>query len=457
MSLRSQVMKGGVFLALRQIVGLVLSLAGMLLVTSVIGPKAFGIYSGVSLLMVFLLNVGQWGINVYLVRREGELEEADQQQAFWLLWLIGGSIAGLSCISAPLVALLVRQPEFGPVGLAMFPSLLLQILATVPLARLERNLDYRKVAGVELAAQAVFLSLAFPLAKAGYGVWAPVLGWWGQQLLSCVAFYILSPFRLGWRWDQGRIGAMLGYGLGFSLSTWVWLLRNLVSPLVVGRFAGAEALGYINMAIRIAEMLGFVKSVAWRVALAALGRVQNDRGRLIEAINEGMRLQVLSLGPFLLAFAVLGYWVVPLVLGEQWLPMMEVFPFIALGLLIQVLFALHSSVLYVLGRNWAVMHFHLLHIAVFAGTALLLVPPMGMLGYGWAEVVALLTYGFLHWQLTRHLGKPHYGIAGIWAVAFGLALFWKPLGLGAFLPLLLVLVWPQTWHSLGRYLRMVRA
>jgi PST family polysaccharide transporter len=457
MSLRSQVMRGGVFLALRQAVGLALSLGGMLLVTSAIGPKAFGIYSGVTALMVFLLNVGQWGINVYLVRKEGELQDPDLQQAFWLLLLLGGGITLLSCSLLPLIALFNRQPEFVPVGLALFPSLLLQILATVPLARLERSLDYRRIAWVELAAQATFLLLAFPLARAGYGVWAPVLGWWGQQLLTAIAFYALSPVALRWRWDQGRSRAMLGYGLGFSLSTWVWLLRNLVSPLVVGRFAGAEAVGYVNMAIRLVEMLGFVKTVAWRIAIAALGRVQGDRAKLVEAINEGMRLQVLSLGPFLLGFALLGYWIIPLVMNPKWLPVMQVFPFVALGLLVQVLFALHSSALYVLGRNWAVMQFHLLHIAVFVGSALLLVPGVGLIGYGWAELIALAPYGLLHLQFSRLVGSPHYGIAGLWAAAFGLALFWKTLGWWAFIPLLLVLAWPQTWQSLGRYWRMVRA
>lgn len=216
-------------------------------------------------------------------------------------------------------------------------------------------------------------------------------------------------------------------------------------------------MGYVNMAIRLVEMLGFVKTVAWRVAIAALGRVQGDRARLVEAINEGMRLQVISLGPFLLGFAVLGYWIIPLVLGQKWLAVMEIFPFVALGLLIQVLFALHSSALYVLGRNWAVLQFHLIHIVVFAGSALWLVPRLGLIGYGWAEIIALATYFFLHLQFTRLVGGPSYGIAGIWAVSFGLALFWKPLGWWAMVPLLLVLVWPQTWQSLGRYWRMVRA
>ncbi len=40
--------------------------------------------------------------------------------------------------------------------------------------------------------------------------------------------------------------------------------------------------------------------------------------------------------------------------------------------------------------------FNLFHVALFGISALLLVPPMGMIGYGWAEVCTLVSYIVLH-------------------------------------------------------------
>ena len=73
------------------------------------------------------------------------------------------------------------------------------------------------------------------------------------------------------------------------------------------------------------------------------------------------------------------------------------------------MFSLHSSVLYLLGKNMQVTAFHLVHILLFAGSAAVLVPRLGLPGYGWAEMVALSSYAVIHILLARQIGSPTYG------------------------------------------------
>jgi PST family polysaccharide transporter len=62
---------------------------------------------------------------------------------------------------------------------------------------------------------------------------------------------------------------------------------------------------------------------------------------------------------------------------------------------------------------------------MFAGAALLLVPRLGAIGYGVAELVALASYGVLHYRLASEVGGPRYGAAVVWTLAFGAALFFR--------------------------------
>lgn len=78
------------------------------------------------------------------------------------------------------------------------------------------------------------------------------------------------------------------------------------------------------------------------------------------------------------------------------------------------IFNLHTSVLYLLGKNMAVTWFNLIHVAIFGVTALLLVPRMGIIGYGWAEVCTLFSYIVLHLYVSKQVGKPNYITAFIW-------------------------------------------
>ena len=444
------------YLVARQGVGMVVSIVGVVLLTRAIGPEGYGLYAGPLAIYMFLFLLFQWGISVYLIRKEGELQEQDYHQAFSLLLLLGIGGATLSSLTLPLLTLWVGIEGFGPVALALFVGLPVTLLALVPLARLERALDYRRVAMIELLGQVIFFAVALPLAYSGLGVWAPVSGWWVQHLLAMGLLYYMAAYRPRLYWETARVRAMLGYGLGYSASTWIYQLRLLVNPLVVGRYAGAEAVGYVALAIRLIEILVFAKTAMWRLSIAALGRLQGDRTRLLAALSQGLQLQVLAVGPFLIGFALVGPWVLPPLFGNDWIPVLTVFPFLALAKLVDSIFSLHSSVLYVLRRNWDMALFHLVHIVFFVGSTLLLVRWQGIEGYGWAEVLTVVSYSVIHLFVVRAVGRPSYLHALVWAAGFAPVLFWQKLGWVSALGLVAIAVWPETWRALSGYAKDMR-
>ncbi|GAB6876180.1 oligosaccharide flippase family protein [Thermaerobacter litoralis] len=456
MSLRAQVLQGGVYLAVRQGLGMALSLMTVLLVTRTIGPGPYGTYAAAVGVATFAYNLGQLGIGVYLIRRAEQPEIGDYHQAFTLLLCTSLFAALLAMPLAPLLARWTSIVDLAPVARVVFLALPLQLLALVPLAQLERDLAYRTVATVELLGQAGFIVVAVPLALLGVGVWAPVAGWWAQHGLIFALLYRFAGYRPRLLLDSVRVRAILGYSLSYSASIWIWQLRPLVNPLVVGRFAGAEAVGLVALAMRLVEMLSFVKSVTWRLSIAGLARLQADRARLLLALEEGMRLQVLAMGPVLFAFALVGPPILDRVFGPRWNGVMEVYPFVALGVLVNALFALHSSALYVYKENWAVAWFHLVHIVLLFLAATFFVPHLGVKGYAWAEIMALVSYTVIHSQLVRRIGRPAYGPAGLWTLAFGIGLFWPVAGPVAGLPIALLLLCPRTWHVIRDYRATLR-
>ena len=242
---------------------------------------------------------------------------------------------------------------------------------------------------------------------------------------------------------------MLSYGFGYSASIWIWQLRRLVNPVLVGRVAGAEGVGIVALAVQIVTQLSFVASASWRLSTAVLARLQTDLPRLTAAVGEGMRLQIAAVGVPLVAFAWVGPWIVPLLFGHAWGPVTLVYPFIALGGLANAAFNLHSSALYVRRHNGDVALFHTVHILLFAGSAWLLLPRVGLVGYGWAEVMAIASYALAHRALALRVGAPPSRGALLLGAAFGLALFRDALGWASVLGLLALAAWPQTWREVG--------
>jgi O-antigen/teichoic acid export membrane protein len=456
MSLRQKVLQGGVFLALREGCGIILSLVSIVLLTRMIGPQQYGLYAAVFGVFTYLYNLGQFGVLVYLVRMEEEHPKAFHQ-AFTLLLCIGFLLTGGLWLGGfSLLEQWINLPGFGAVAKVMLSGLPISLLSQVPLAKLERRLDYRKIAMIELANQFIYNLVALPLAFAGFGVWAMVLGWLAQQIQAAVLLFSQARYLPRLTWQPKLLNAIMRYSLGFSAANWAFQARSLVNPLLIGRFAGAEAVAYVALAVRMVDVLSFVRTSTYRISISALAQMQNQPARLRKALSDGMNLQILALGPLLALASWFGPILIPYLFGAKWVPVMSVFPLIAFSALCSALFNLHSSILYVLQRTGQVAIFHVLHIILFAGGTWLFVPRLGLIGYGWAEVVTLLGYGLVHFYVNQAIGNLDYGIAFLWSGAFGLSLFCYQIGWWAILPLLCVGVWSETRQTVGQYIQQLR-
>jgi PST family polysaccharide transporter len=450
-SLRGAALRGGAVLAGRHGLSLIIHLVGVTLLTRAIGPNDYGVYIGAFGVQTYLYTVSQLGLVVFLVRHSGTLSDAEFDQAFTLLAGIGITVATIAFVALPAVEGWIGIEAFAPVGRALIGALPVQLLALVPLGRLERALNYRAIAPVELGGYLMFYAVALPLAHMGLREWAPVGGFWAQQGLVALAMYGVSRYRPRLRWDPRLIREMVGYGVRYSGAFWIWHVRELVNPVIVGRFAGPTAVAFVALTVRLVDALSFLKGVGWRVSLSVLGQLQKDSARMVRAASEGMRLQTLTLGAVLAGFGLVTPWVIPRLFGPEWAAVTVIYPFVAVGYLANAIGQFEIVMLNVVDLSRRVAEFHFLYLVLFAGSALVLVPRIGAFGYGWSELVALLSYPLLHVHTSRLIGRPDWTLAGLWWLAFVSMLFWQQLGWLSLAVPVVAMCWPDTVRELRRY------
>jgi O-antigen/teichoic acid export membrane protein len=446
----------GAYLTARYGLGVLVSLGNMLVLTWWIGPHAYGLFVTAIGLVAFLSSLGRVGVDTYLVRREAVPDRR--------LYDIAGTVVLMASVAlalsgAAVVPWLIRwygNREFVAPYLVLLLSVPVIGLAGIPTAKLERDLDFRCVAGIEVAGQSLGLAVAMVLAWSGFGVWAAVAGqtvWQGFLLLAAYAYSGLVP-RLRFGVSEAR--EMLSYGIGITASLRTWQLRTLVNPLLVGRFAGAEGVAFVGLAIRIAESLGAVRLAAGRLAIAILARVQHKRDDFRRTLEQALYLQVIVLGPLLCGFALFGSLIVRHIIGARWMPSLVVFPFVAAGVLVNSVYNLQASALFVTGRQWLVMRSYVTHVVILGAGTLFLLPRLGIAGYGWAELAACAGYLLIHTGLSGVQAISYRKLAP-WFVIFlailftpmssphGVVLLWLVLPVGA-------AAWKSTQAPAGRRL-----
>ena len=395
-ALSAETIRGSIYLAARYGLGVIVSLGNMLVMTWWIGPHAYGVFVTAVGIVAFLATLARGGVDTYLVRSE---VLPDQRSYGTATTLVLGASLGLSLAAAATTPLLARwygNREFVAPYLVLLLTIPVTGLTGVPMAKLERALNFRSIAGIELGGQSAGLLVAALLAWSHPSVWAPVAGQISWQVFTLLATVVSASLSLRPRFCASEARKMLSYGLVLTASVRTWQLRTLVNPMLVGRFAGAEGVAFVALAIRIAEALGTFRMAAGRMAIAALARMQDRCEDFRTALERALFLQVVSLGPLLCGFALVGPFLLPHIVGARWMPSLAVYPFVAAGVLVNSIYNLQASALFVAGKPWIVLHSYATHVGLLAAGTLFLLPHVGISGYGWAELMSCGGYIAIH-------------------------------------------------------------
>jgi PST family polysaccharide transporter len=163
----------------------------------------------------------------------------------------------------------------------------------------------------------------------------------------------------------------------------------------------------------------------------------------------------------LAVFAVCSPWLVPLVFGADWEPVVDVFGLVALAGLLTALVSVHYALLYVRRRDRDVLLVAALRICLLAAAAAALVPAVGIEGYGLAAIVAGASLLAARAAVRRSTFEYRLGPAALWLAAFGPALLFPlaglPWGLLLLLPVPAVLALPAARAQLAEVVAVVRA
>ncbi len=455
--LRELALRGSAYMAMRQGLSIAIGVGGVVVLTRQIGPSAYGRYVGGLAIVTFLISVARLGVESFLIRRPEQPDARIYRTAFTMMLVNGVAVATVSILLAPqTIGRLVGDLFVSPFQVLVL-ALPLSLLVAPGLASLERDLQYRRVALIELLNPLVFYGVAVPWAIVAPSVWAPVAAYLAAQASSLIATIAVSNAPVGFAWSRADVSEMLRFGAPLTLATAFADGRLLVNPIVVGGLLGPAAVGHVGLALRIADMLRFISRAGSRVSLAALSRLVGERERLSPAVSEGMFLQILAVAPFYAGFALLSSWVVPALLGDQWDETVAVFPLIALGVLIFSFLSLQSALLIVVDRSRIVLASNIVSLALLAGgSAAAIASVDSPVAYGVGEVLAcaglvIVVRAATHYVLIDYASFAPWLVAAI--PPFFFPWLGLPWGVLLYVPAVVLLSRRSERSRLGRYVR----
>ncbi|MET0592095.1 MAG: oligosaccharide flippase family protein [Polyangiaceae bacterium] len=313
---------GVVILAGRTVLVQLTVLGGQVALARLLDPRDFGVYAIVQFALSFFVLFGDAGLGGGLIQQKTEPSERELSSVFWFQVLMALAVIAVVFTVAGLAPLVWKElPEVGPWLLrALSLQLMLTALRVVPCILMERELQFGKLATLDLALSATFYIAAVGLAWRGWGVWSLILAVVAQGGVGLIVAYILRPFRPMAALDRQFLRGVLRFGVPFQLNYAVGFINGAVTPLYAGAKLGAHSLGLLGWAQNTAYFPLKLVEIVGRVAFPLYSRLQNDKRLLGESFGRSVQLCASFTAFFVALFLGMGEKVITIVFSEKWMP-----------------------------------------------------------------------------------------------------------------------------------------
>lgn len=394
----------------RQVVIKALTFLANIALARLLAPQVFGVYAIVLFVVQFFSAFGDAGIGAALIQKKGELTREELSSTFWLQQMLVWVVVCVALAAAPLaLRLYPALPSYGGWLIrAMAFSFALTSLKTIPAILMERKMDFRSIVIIDIAETAVFYSAALLLALAGFEVWGFIIAALLRSLAGTALIYTLTCWRPSFSFTVAPVRELVRFGLPYQGTGILSFFKDAVTPLFIGMYCGASAVGFVNWAKTFAFAPLILSEAFGRVAFPAFSRIQGDRELLARAIERAMRSITLIMFPITALMIALGPEMVRVLFTDKWLPALPAYYFYCTSpLVIGVVLPMYSAILS-LGKSGIILKMTAALLVLEWGLG---VPLVLLFGFNGVALTQPITAGLFYFVYKRVLGSENIHVA----------------------------------------------
>jgi O-antigen/teichoic acid export membrane protein len=362
----------------------VISMVGTVVLARLVSPDDYGLYGMVAVIIGFARTFRDGGLSFATVQR-ATITEDQMSALFWVNLAFVGILGLAMALSAPLMVRFYGHQELAAVTLVMAVAFMVNCISTQHDALLKRHMRFDALAVGQILAMAASVAVAIGLAYIGWGYWALVAS-------SCVIAVVSTAYSFAiFPWLPGKLRrgiglrGMLRFGgdvMGFNFVN--YFSRN-ADNIVVGKFAGADALGFYGKAYNLFLLpLTQIRDPMIGVAMPAMSSLVGDPerySRYYSKLVDGISTLAVPISMFCLIEA---DFLVRVLLGPAWTAVVPIFRILAVVGLVQSAEATRGLVMVSRGETRRHFRWGMVNAAV--------VIPAFMIGVRWGAVGVAVGY-----------------------------------------------------------------
>lgn len=370
-----------------------------ILLTRILGPEGFGLYSAIAIIPIIVVSLTHLGIRGASIFHLGKkLYDENELVSTVMVLLIFSSATGI--ILSVIAYYFYQEPDFKLLWIALILLIIPARLAIIYIGGVFLGKDeIKKANNLNWMTNLVHLVLAIIL------VWLmdmSILGAIISMLVSSILiggyaiYQITSIFDVKLRIHKKIIVELLRLGVLFSVAFFFIQLNFRLDILLLQKLSSEQEVGIYSLGAHVAELL-------WQIPLAisivVFSRTANIEETELMEKHTGKLLRITFLLAVLAAVAIFitAPYIIPFVFGAEFIPSVRIIQYILPGIILIVIYRILSGHLAGLGKPQVTIYIFAPALVINILLNLLWIPEYGGKGAAMATNIsyALGTAGYL--------------------------------------------------------------
>jgi O-antigen/teichoic acid export membrane protein len=322
-----------------------------IILARLLAPDDFGLLGMIMIFATLSYVLVESGFSAALIRKE-DANETDYNSVFYVNLAISISLFVLLFFTIPYFAAFFKQPALVSTARITFIAVIFNAFYLVPYVQVNRAMDFKTLAKVNLFATIISGTIGIVLAFYNYGVWALVYQQISYQFFRGIGFYALVRWLPSFTFSFSSIQQLWKFSMHILGSSLLTIGFNNLYTFLLSRFYPIKQVGFYTQASKMSETANFTfQAILSSSTYNLFTQIQADKERLLRVYRQLVQHISLVVIPVSLVLVVVADPLFYVLFSEKWLPAVPYFQLLCLANVFAPLYLLNMNALNALGES----------------------------------------------------------------------------------------------------------
>ncbi len=327
----------------------------------------FGVVGMAAVITVAIGMVNDKGLGMAIVQKK-DLKPSHLSTMFWGSVAFGLLLYAVSYAASFPLAAFFRKAVVQPVIAVIALGFVIGGFGIVQKSLLMRDMDFKKLAIVEVAAVLLSGGVAVIMAVMGFGVWSLVVNVIGRDFITVGLLWMVCKWRPRFYFSFAEFREFIGFSTQVLANDGAIYLITNVDVTIIGRILGSAALGVYSLALYVVKLpVTRLSGIVAKVVFPAFSSMQDDLPAFKKGYLKAVKYISLLTFPILAGLAVFAREFIMVLLGEKWIEMTMPLIILTPMAMLKSVGTIKGSVLMAVGRPDIELKWNLVYLAPLVG------------------------------------------------------------------------------------------